>query len=144
MFIQFQTIFLLIFLVNPIYSQSKTHQTIADLEQQRFLAMMQKDVAFLENVLTEDVTYAHSNGLVENKKQHLENVSSGSITYQQMKVEENSLRIYKKTAVNNGIINVKGLYKGTPFQVRLGYTNIYVKTKRQWKLAAWQSAKLEE
>ena len=143
MFKYFQTIFFLVLLTNSFFAQTKAHQKIAALEQQRFQAMMQKDVAFLENVLADNVTYAHSNGLVENKRQHLENVGSGNITYQQMEVEENNLRLYKKTAVNNGIIHVKGLYKGTPFQVRLGYTNVYVKEKRQWRLAAWQSVKLE-
>ena len=134
----------ILFLSNSlIFSQIKIEQEITALEKQRFQAMMQKDVVFLEKVMTEDATYAHSNGLVENKKQHLENVSLGNITYQEMDVEKNNLRVYKKTAVNNGIIKVKGLYKGHPFDIRLGYTNIYVKQKRKWKLAAWQSVKLE-
>ena len=127
----------------PMYSQSKMELQIGTLEQQRFKAMVQKDIPFLQNVLAENVTYAHSNGLVENKVQHLENVRSGGITYQEMKVEESTIRVYKKTAVVNGIIQVKGLYKGTSFNIRLGFTDVYVKIKRQWKLVAWQSVKLE-
>ena len=140
---RFSILFLLLVMTGLLFSQSKKEQQIASLEQLRFEAMIQQDVPFLEKVLAENVTYAHSNGLVENKTQHLENVRSGNITYQEMNVEESATRLYKKTAVTNGIINVKGLYKGTSFNVRLGYTNVYVKQKRQWKLAAWQSVKLE-
>lgn len=129
--------------VSIIFSQNKTEQKIAEIERQRFEAMTNKDVAFLKKVLAEEVTYAHSNGLVENKQEHIENVGSGNITYQEMKLEKNNIRTYKKTAINNGIIAVKGLYKGTPFNVRLGFTNVYVKIKRQWKLVSWQSVKLE-
>lgn len=105
--------------------------------------MTKKDVSFLENVLADDVTYAHSNGLVESKAQHLENISSGRIVYQVMEVEKMDVRTYKKTAVVNGIINVKGLYKDNPFDIQLGFTDVYLKQKRAWKLLAWQSVKLE-
>ena len=139
-------LFQLLFIISGssiLLSQSKTEQHIAALEQRRFEAMTQQDIPFLKKVLTENVTYAHSNGLVENKTQHLENVRTGNITYEEMKVEKSDIRIYKKAAVVNGIINVKGLYKGHPFDVRLGFTDVYVKQKRKWKLAAWQSVKLE-
>ena len=140
---RFSVLFPLLIMTGLLFSQSKKEQQITSLEQRRFEAMTQQDIPFLEEVLAENVTYAHSNGLVENKRQHLENVRSGNITYQEMKVEESATRLYKKTAVTNGIINVKGLYKGTSFNVRLGYTNVYVRQKRQWKLAAWQSVKLD-
>ena len=52
-----------------------------------------------------------------------------------------NIRAYKKTAVANGIIRVKGLYQGNFFDVQLGYTDVYVKIKGKWKLVAWQSGK---
>lgn len=141
-------IYLVIFIVVGAYpvlfsQNDKVIRQIADLEQRRFAAMTQEDIPFLENILAENVTYAHSNGLVENKTQHLENVRSGNITYQKMKVEESSTQVFKKTAVTTGVVHVDGLYKGNPFSLRLGFTDVYVKQKRQWKLAAWRSVKLE-
>lgn len=132
-------------LLCPLFlaAQSKAEQQIADLEDRRFEAMVAKDVDFLRNVLSDQVTYSHSNGLVENKKEHLQNVGSGSIEYLSMTLEKSNIRVFKKTAVNNGVILVKGRYKGTVFDIRLGFTDVYVKSKRQWKLLAWQSVKLE-
>lgn len=143
---RFHFLFFLILIIgtNPhLFPQNKSEQHIATLEHRRFEAMTHQDIPFLQNVLAENVTYAHSNGLVETKNQHLENIRSGSINYQEMELEENSTRFYKKTAITIGIINVKGLYKGNPFSVRLGYTDVYVKMKGKWKLVAWRSAKLE-
>ncbi len=134
----------LLFSVNVLLlSQNKSQETIAALERQRFEAMTKKDIPFLQDVLAENTTYSHSNGLVENKAQHLENIKSGRITYQEMEVEESEIRIFKKTAVVNGIVQVKGFYKNTLFNIRLGYTDVYIKRKRKWKLVAWQSVKLE-
>jgi len=126
-----------------LLSQNKTQQKITQLEHQRFEAMTQKNIPFLKQVLGDDMTYAHSNGLVENKEQHLKNISSGNIIYEVMKPEKMDIRAYKKTAVVNGVVAVKGLYKGTPFNIRLGYTDVYMRQKRRWKLVAWQSVKLE-
>lgn len=129
--------------LNLFSQNNKALQQITALEQRRFAAMTQQDIPFLEKVLANNVTYAHSNGLVENKTQHLENVRSGNITYQKMELEESSTQVFKKTAVTTGIINVVGLYKGNLFSLRLGFTDVYVKQKRQWKLVAWRSVKLE-
>jgi hypothetical protein len=146
--VQKRLIYLVIFTVLGAYpvlfsQNNKVIRQIADLEQRRFAAMTQQDIPFLESVLAENVTYAHSNGLVENKAQHLENIRTGKITYQEIKVEESNTRVFKKTAVTTGIINVIGLYKGSSFGLRLGFTDVYVKQKRQWKLAAWRSVKIE-
>ncbi len=138
--------FLLFFLLLSanalLLSQNKSQETIAALERQRFEAMTHKDIAFLQGVLTGDVTYSHSNGLVETKEEHLENIKSGRIVYEEMELEESKVRMYRKTAIVNGVVRVKGLYKNAPFNIRLGYTDVYVKQKRKWKLAAWQSVKL--
>ncbi|HFA48669.1 MAG TPA: nuclear transport factor 2 family protein [Bacteroidetes bacterium] len=136
-------LFLLLFANNCGLAQSKTHQQIAALEQQRFEAMTKKDISFLQNILDENLTYSHSNGLVENKTQHLENIRSGGIVYQEMELEKSRIKRFKKTAVVNGIVRVKGLYKNTLFNIRLGYTDVYIKRKRKWKLVAWQSVRLE-
>ena len=145
MHLRYLTVFLLVYINSDaqVYSQTRTELTITALEQRRFEAMTHQDLPFLEQVLAENVTYAHSNGLVENKQQHIENIRTGNITYQEMNVEESHTDVYKKTAVTHGIVQVNGLYKGSPFHIRLGFTDVYVKQKRKWKLVAWRSVKLE-
>jgi hypothetical protein len=126
-----------------VFSQSKTEQRLKAIELQRFEAMTQKDTVFLGKILADDLTYNHSNGLFENKKEHIQNISSGKLIYQTMEPVEMGIRLYKKTAVINGIINVAGVLKDKNFNIRLRYTDVYVKKRGHWQLVAWHSVKVE-
>ena len=79
----------LLIVSNNLFSQNKSANQIASIEKQRFEAMTEKNIPFLENVLHDEVTYAHSNGLVESRQQHLENIKSEKIVYKEMDVEKN-------------------------------------------------------
>jgi len=126
------------------FSQSKKQLKIEALERQRFEAMTTKNLAFLRNVLADDLTYLHSNGLLENKEQHLANISSGKLVYSTMLPEEIKVRVQGKSAVVIGIVKVTGILNEKPFDIRLRYTDFYIKEKRKWRLTAWQSLRLEK
>ena len=88
--------FLLLLLLTAAsgFSQSKKQGKFEALERQRFEAMTTKNLAVLENMLSEQLTYTHSNGLVENKQQHLENIRSGKVAYRTMQPEEMQVHLH--------------------------------------------------
>lgn len=124
------------------FSQSKKKLEIEKLERQRFEAMTKRDAAFLEDVLSEQLAYTHSNGLVEDKQLHLENIRTGKLQYRSMQPEEMKVSLHRHTAVVTGIVGVTGVLNEKEFALRLRYTDVYVKEKGKWRLAAWQSLKL--
>ena len=124
------------------FSQSKKQLQLESLERQRFEAMTTKNLPFLEDVLSDDLTYTHSNGLFENKRQHLDNIRSGMLAYRTMQPEEMQVRVHRRAAVITGIVNVTGILNDKEFALRLRYTDFYVKEKGKWRLAAWQSLRL--
>ncbi len=134
---------LLIFFSFNIFAQTKVQRQLESLEHRRFEAMTQKDAAFLQNVLADGLTYTHSNGFIENKAEHIENILAGTIEYRSMQPESAKIQVYKKTAVINGFVKVGGTYKGTEFNIRLRYMDVYIKKRGKWKLAAWQSVKVD-
>mgnify|MGYP000095977319 CR=1 FL=1 len=134
---------LLLFVLPQItFAQSKADQSVLDAEQRRFEAMTRKDTAALRDMLADDLVYIHSNALTENKKEHLSSIASGRMVYETMTREQARVRRYGKTALTNGIVNVKGTVKGTTFELRLAYTAVYRKKGGKWLLANWQSTKL--
>lgn len=135
-------LFSLLLIATIGFSQSKKQLKIEALERQRFEAMTTKNLAFLRNVLADDLTYVHSNGLLENKEQHLANISSSKLVYSTMLPEEIKVRVHGKSAVITGIVKVTGMLNEKPFDIRLRYTDFYIKEKGKWRLAAWQSLKL--
>ena len=128
---------------NALFSQHKTERQLAQLERQRFEAMTEKNVEFLDGVLADELTYGHSNGLIESREDHLRNITSGDITYLEMEPLEMDVRSFRRSAVITGLLRVKGLYRGKEFDIRLRYTDVYQKQKGRWRLVAWQSVKVE-
>jgi len=126
-----------------IFAQSPVENSISDLEMKRFTAMTQKDTVFLKKVLSDGLVYTHSNGLVESKNDFLNSIKTGKIVYKSMESEEMKVRILDKTAIIiNGIVKVTGLLNEKEFTLRLRYTDVYHKNKKDWQLETWQSLKL--
>ncbi len=125
-----------------LFGQSNNTRTVLAVEQARFDAMIQSDTIKLETLLDKKLLYIHSNGLKETKKDHIRSIGTRKIVYQQMNRAENSIRFFGKTAISAGVIQVKGILSGTPFDVRMLYTAIYRKRKHKWLLVNWQSTRL--
>ena len=128
--------------VSPMLAQSKKAEKLRQTELQRFEAMTTRDTARLSPLLSDGLTYTHSNGLTENKAEHLHNIAGGKIVYQSMESEAMNVRVHGRAAVITGVVHVKGLYQGKEFDIRLSYTNAYFKEKGKWKLVAWQSGRI--
>lgn len=131
-------------LLLPFYglAQSKTDRLILATEQQRFASMVSRDTVALRPLLADDLVYIHSNALQENKAAHLSAITTGRLVYASMLRETAQVRRYGKMALTNGIVQVKGVVNGTPFDIRLLYTGVYRRVQGKWRLVNWQSTRL--
>lgn len=113
------------------------------LERQRFAAMINKDIAFLDKVLSDDLVYVHSNGLTETKADHISHLETGFLVYHSIQPDGIKVFHHGKTAVITGKITVNVTLQDRKIEVPLRYMDVYVKHKGKWQLAAWQSVKAE-
>lgn len=131
---------LIVFIASAGFTQDEI-AVISRIEAKRFEAMTKQDTNYLKFILSPDLVYTHSNGLVETKSDFIQSMISGKIVYQQIGVKEQKVKLFNKTAVVTGIIHVKGLLQGKAFEIDLRFTDVYINTQ-DWKLVAWQSLKL--
>lgn len=125
------------------FGQSSAEIAVLEAEAKRFAAMTQKDTVLLKNLLDDELVYMHSNGLIENKSMHLASIGAGKIIYASMeRAPGTQVRKYRKWAITNGSVQVKGVLKDTVFELKLLYTAVYRKKKRNWQLVSWQSTKI--
>jgi len=124
------------------FAQSGANEKILATELLRFEAMVKKDTASLQRMLSDDLIYIHSNSLQESKNDHLVAIGSGSIVYQNMQRVSAQVRQYGKMAVTNGNLRAKGLVNKSVFEVNLAYTAIYKRKKKHWQLVNWQSTRI--
>ena len=115
---------------------------IESVERARFAAMTHQDIKALQPMLADDLIYCHSNGRCETKAQLLESIRSGRIRYNSVDILSLRPRPAAGAVIVNGSIAVDGAADGLPVKMQLVYMGVYVRRDGQWRLAAWQAARL--
>ena len=115
---------------------------IEAVERARFAAMTHQDIKALQSMLADDLIYCHSNGRCENKAQLLESIRTGRIVYHSVDILSLRPRPAAGAVIVNGSIAVDGSMDGLPLKMQLVYRGVYVRRDGQWRLAAWQAARL--
>jgi hypothetical protein len=126
-----------------VFAQKPTVESLKDAELGRFKVMIAKDRAGLEAVLHNDLVYFHSGGNADNKESYIASIFSGKSSYVSIHAAEMQTRVYGKTGINTGIINLVNLSadgKETP--VKLRFTDVFVFESGRWQMVSWQSTKL--
>ncbi|MCS6930055.1 MAG: nuclear transport factor 2 family protein [Saprospiraceae bacterium] len=135
---------IVLLLLFPLCSRGQSSKNLSVLQDElrRFDAMIRRDTAALALWLSEELVYRHSNGLLEDKRRHLEAIASGALVYEQLVRDSAQVRCYGRTALVNGIARVRGCLQQTPFDLRLSYLAVYRKRSGRWQLIRWQSTRL--
>jgi len=115
---------------------------IHTLEVRRFRAMVEADVQALATVFSDDLSYAHAGGLLQNKQELLYSIESGDLKCKSFDANSIKVRIYGDTAVVTGIADVDVKFRGREGKIQFRYLEVYVRRNAAWQIVAWQSARL--
>src|ERR1700733_8837067 len=96
----------------PLNAQPGDQQTELMLKMQSLKnALLRKDSAGLNTLLSEDVSYGHSNGLVKKKAQLIRDVVSGEKDYKSIEPSGIEVRLYDLTGIVTMQSKVSMLFK---------------------------------
>lgn len=123
-------------------TDQQTEQEIRRQEARRFEAIVRGDVAALEQILSDDLTYTHATGVFETKAEFIGKMKSGQLKYEAFAPEDIRVRVYGTTGVVTGLARVKVQVKGEPLSFQLRFTDVYVKKDGRWQMVAWQATRL--
>lgn len=132
----------LIFLSRFAYAQGDAG-AVDQLHKRKFVWLIQKQYDSLEIFLDNNLHYLHSNGWIQTKRDVIDDLKKGKPVYDNIQVEESAVALYPGCAIVTG----KGTFRGrqadqTEFNIRLLYTEVYIKSKKKWLLAHRQATKL--
>ena len=137
---------LLFFLVfgTDIIAQTASVQEkkVLDLSGRMFNWLIVKQYDSLELLLDDRVTYVHSSGWVQNKREVIDDLKTGKLNYVKVTIKEATARMYDKTAIVNGIATIDGLMEGKSFVVELRYTEVYASKGKNWLLVSRHANKM--
>jgi len=121
------------------YAQDKQTEVMMKMGYLRN-ALLTKDSATLNDLLAPDVTYGHTNGMIQTKSQLIRSVMSGEQKYKSINPTNMVIRIYGNTAVVTLQPDVSMIFQGKPLDMKMFVTVVWVK-KDKWQIVARQSVK---
>lgn len=107
-------------------------------------SLMQNNDSKILDLFSDDVSFGHSNGWVQNKDDFKTDFESGKVKYQSVKQTElKELKFKNRFASIRRIIAVKGLYINEIFTMNLSVLELWIRQKGIWKLWSRQSVSLK-
>ena len=103
-------------------------------------AMLHKDGAALDKLLSEDLTYIHSAGQNETKADFMKAIVSGKSIVERLDLTGTAVRVYGNTALYQGNVD---LYHSKTDIVHMNILHVWVKGAGGWKMVARQATRLK-
>jgi len=132
-------IFLLIGLTGT--AQNKQEKAVANAVEKLRKAMVDGNKADLENAVSEQLSYGHSGGHIDDKKEFVEKLASGKSDFVTIDLTEQTISVSGKVAVVRHVLTAKTNDGGKPGDVHLRILLVFQKKGGKWLLLARQAVK---
>ena len=111
-------------------------------DDERTAATLAADPARLEVILSDDLRYAHSNGLVEDKARFIESLTSRRFSYDSFAHQERTFTPAGPGIVlMTGRVTVRARANDQPVTIDLNYLAVWREENGRWRFLAWQSCR---
>jgi hypothetical protein len=118
-------------------------ETIRAREDALYSAMIALDYAALDDLLSDDLAYVHSTGVVETKPAYLAALRRRLYEYSAIRRHDGDTQVFATCAVTRGAIEMtvgaEGSIKGT---IRLQHVLVWVKQAATWRLTLRQATRI--
>lgn len=126
-----------------VHAQSKDEQKLSAAIEKFRLAMIDPDKAIFDQLMSPNLSYGHSGGLVENKADCIESMVSGKFNFETIELTEQTMQITGETAVVRHLFSSATHDAGKePANIKLKVMMIWIKERGKWLLLARQSVRL--
>jgi ketosteroid isomerase-like protein len=127
------------FLLN---AQSKDEKEVGSAVEELRKAMVDGDKAVLEKLTSDKLSYVHSGGHVDDKKEFVTKLTGGGSDFVTIDLTEQVIIVSGKVAIVRHNLSAKTNDGGKPGEVRLRIMLTWQKQGKQWILLARQATKI--
>jgi len=125
-----------------VIAQSKDEAAVASVTEKLRVAMVNADQKSLESLVSEKLSYGHSGGHVEGKKEFVDKIVSGKSDFVTIDLSEQSIILNGHTAIVRHTLKATTNDGGKPGEVQLKVLLVWQKQGKNWILIARQAVKL--
>jgi ketosteroid isomerase-like protein len=122
--------------MNP--SNTPTSSQVDDLEDRRYAAMVGPDLDALDELLSDDVLYTHSNASVDTKASYLEILRTGTLVYHSLDHTTEAVVTRPGVAIVSGTMSGSIRMNGAEKTLNSRVVAVWVADGGRWRLAAFQ------
>lgn len=123
------------------FSQSKTEAAVATKVEALRKAMTEADSVMLDQLTAAKLSYGHSGGAIENKKEFIEKIVSGKSDFVSIELSNQTITLSGKTAIVRHTLDAITNNDGKPGEVHLLILLVWQQQHGSWKLLARQAVK---
>jgi ketosteroid isomerase-like protein len=142
---------LLMTLISLMSFPSCTTNMETDDKQQEVLAAHEKrrqatlngDANTVASMMTDDLTFTHANAVVESKEQFVEALKTRRLQYRALTDEDLQVRVNGSTGVVSGTVHIVVDAAGTEYNLRVLFTELWVKEGEIWKMMLWHATEVQ-
>lgn len=122
--------------------QGKDEKAVSAAVEALRKAMVDPDKATLEKLTMPQLSYGHSNGMIQNQTEFVEAFISGKSDFVSISLSEQTIRIVDRTAIVRHLLSADTNDGGKPGHVNLSILLVWQKEKGEWRLLARQAVKV--
>ncbi|MBC7508938.1 MAG: nuclear transport factor 2 family protein [Ferruginibacter sp.] len=96
----------------------------------------------LENLLADSLSYGHSSGHIDSKKEFIEKLTSGKSDFVSIDITNQTVQVNKNTGIVRHDLSGVTNDSGKSSTVKLHVLTVWIKKGNRWMLAARQAVKI--
>jgi ketosteroid isomerase-like protein len=123
----------------PSHAESADDAAVRKAIGDLIKAITSADKAALEAVVTDQLSFGHSSGRIENKAEFVGGIAGKKVIYKSVTPGEPAITVVGSTAIARYPVAVEVEVGGKPLAFKLGIITVWVKDGGAWKLLAHQS-----
>ena len=112
---------------------SDDEKIVAELDTQFQAAVKNNDAATMDRILADDFVLVTGRGKIQNKADLLKEARSKTIIYEHQEDSNQKVRVWGNTAVVTALLWARGTEEGKPFEYKLWFSDMYVRTATGWR-----------
>ena len=128
-------------LIHPAQAQTKSEKAVAATVENFRMALINPDSTTLSKLVTDDLTYGHSSGKIEDKKTFMHTLLTGQSDFVTVDLTDQTIIVHGKTAIVRHILSAATNDNNKPGTVKLAVLTVWVKEHHQWRLLARQAVR---
>jgi len=123
-------------------AQSNTEKKVAENVESFHKAMTAADGNILNELCAEKLSYVHSGGQVEDKKEFIRKITSGENIYDKIKLDQQTISISGNAAIVRTHFEAETRANSKSSTLKLFVLMVWQKQHGTWKLLARQAVKI--